>query len=60
MTLTPEQTKRFNALIWAFDAGTAFRYDNMVHIPAIIAMARLNHLDAIANELETLVELNSL
>lgn len=60
LTLTPEQTRRFNALIWAFDAATLFKHDRVTNIDFIIRLAMDSHLNGIAFELQDMVALNSL
>lgn len=49
--LTQTETQRLNALIWAFDAGTIFRFDRITSLVAIIQIARQHRLFRIADGL---------
>lgn len=57
-SLNQIETQRLNALIWAFDAGTIFRFDRITSPVAIIHIARQHRLFHIADELEELSGVN--
>lgn len=60
MKLTPEQTRRFNALIWAFDAATFFQHDRVTDVKEIIRLAIKSRLMSIAGDLQDIIEFNNL